>query len=304
MATYSIKSVPQNIVNSLDEFGVLLGLSRLPGEKNSEYRTRLWDVYIHRGGAHEIGLINGITRELGLLPFETIKLTSINQTTNRPRVIVKDTLIDLYSNWSSIDETLDENILELSIDIYTKTKESYTLAGLVDYINSNSLVFSAELIEGTNGELLSATIFNQDSCVTYDYELLYPQRRNKIQNEKLVPGSVQFSPDGMYVFSTHVDTEADVLSEGDYYIDYMNGVIVSFSVPGINTTCRYMYDNLPLTLLASPVVLHQFGSDNYQDHIFVQVEQEDGSTENSLPTSDGVSMINELLNVVPILWGP
>lgn len=304
MAIYSIKSIPQNIVNSLDEFGVLLSLPRLPGEKNSEYRTRLWDVYVHRGGAHEIGLVNGLTRELGLLPFKAIKLTVINQTTNHPRIIVKDTLIDLYSNWSSVDETLDENVLELSIDIYTKTEESYTLAGLVDYINTNSSTFEAELVEETNGELLSATIFNQDSCITYDYELLYPQRRNKIQNKKLIPGSVQFSSEGMYVFSTHVETEVEVLSEGDYYIDYTNGVIVSFSVPNINTTCRYMYDNLPLTLYASPVILHQFGSRNYQDHIFVQVEQEDGSTENSLPTSDGVSMINELLNVVPILWGP
>jgi len=65
---YLIVSTPEvyNVWNCFDEFGLLLGLQRIPGEKNREYRARLLDVYINPANSTYDGLLNGISRELGL----------------------------------------------------------------------------------------------------------------------------------------------------------------------------------------------------------------------------------------------
>lgn len=55
-----------HIWNCFDEFGMLLGIYRLPGERNEAFKNRIIDVFKNPGGAHEQGIIYGISRELGL----------------------------------------------------------------------------------------------------------------------------------------------------------------------------------------------------------------------------------------------
>lgn len=55
-----------NIWNCFDEFGLLLGLPRIPGEKNKEYRARLLSVYQNPANSTYTGLKYGISRELGI----------------------------------------------------------------------------------------------------------------------------------------------------------------------------------------------------------------------------------------------
>lgn len=59
-----------HIWNIFDEFGMLLGIQRLPGERNKALKDRILDVFVNPGGAHKQGLINGISRELGLTKEE------------------------------------------------------------------------------------------------------------------------------------------------------------------------------------------------------------------------------------------
>lgn len=55
-----------HIWNPFDEFGLLLGLHRLYGERNESFKKRILDVFQNPGGANKQGLINGMSRELGL----------------------------------------------------------------------------------------------------------------------------------------------------------------------------------------------------------------------------------------------
>ena len=57
---------PYNVWNAFDEQGLLLSLQRNPGEKNIPYKNRLLDVYANPGNSTYTGLVNGISRELGL----------------------------------------------------------------------------------------------------------------------------------------------------------------------------------------------------------------------------------------------
>jgi hypothetical protein len=64
-----------------------------------------------------------------------------------------------------------------------------------------------------------------------------------------------------------------------------------------------MYDAMPITLKASPVILHEFGSEQFRNLIFDQVEQPDGTYTDGLPLHDAVDMVQELISAVPFLWG-
>jgi len=63
-----VYSTPQarSAFNVLDRWGQILDTPRLPNETNPEYRTRLLDVFRHRGGPEYDGLVNAIGRDLGL----------------------------------------------------------------------------------------------------------------------------------------------------------------------------------------------------------------------------------------------
>lgn len=55
-----------HVWNFFDEFGLLLGLSRLPKENNINYKKRLLDVFQRPANSTKQGLLNAVVRELGL----------------------------------------------------------------------------------------------------------------------------------------------------------------------------------------------------------------------------------------------
>lgn len=72
-----------HVWNAFDEFGLLLGLQRLPYEQNEVYKERLLDVFRKPGSVTREGVQNGLSRELGLateeiqiVPFSTTAFNS------------------------------------------------------------------------------------------------------------------------------------------------------------------------------------------------------------------------------------
>lgn len=55
-----------HVWNAFDEFGLLLGLKRLAGERNEAFKNRILNVFKKPGNSTKQGLRNGIARELGL----------------------------------------------------------------------------------------------------------------------------------------------------------------------------------------------------------------------------------------------
>ena len=55
-----------HIWNAFDEFGLLLGVERLFGERNAAFKERILDVFRKPGNSTKQGLLNAISRELGL----------------------------------------------------------------------------------------------------------------------------------------------------------------------------------------------------------------------------------------------
>lgn len=61
-----------------DEIGLLLGCPRLQGERNMEYRERLYDVFKNPGNSTRNGLGNYISRSLGI-PKESVRIEELNE---------------------------------------------------------------------------------------------------------------------------------------------------------------------------------------------------------------------------------
>ena len=59
-----------HVWNAFDEFALLLGLHRLPGERNLQLKNRILDVFENPGGVTTAGIRNGLSRDLGLLREE------------------------------------------------------------------------------------------------------------------------------------------------------------------------------------------------------------------------------------------
>ena len=59
--------VLHHVWNFFDEFGLLLNVPRLYGERNAEYKERILDVFRRPSSSTYRGLMNGIARELGLV---------------------------------------------------------------------------------------------------------------------------------------------------------------------------------------------------------------------------------------------
>ncbi len=64
---YQVTPLDYHIWNQFDEFGLLLGVTRLHLEKNENYKERILDVFRYPSGTHDEGLTNGIARDLNMI---------------------------------------------------------------------------------------------------------------------------------------------------------------------------------------------------------------------------------------------
>lgn len=78
-----------HIWNPFDEFGMLLGIYRLHGERNAQFKERILDVFRKPANATKTGLMNGISRELGL-NSEDIKINEFADKAFRGSMINDD----------------------------------------------------------------------------------------------------------------------------------------------------------------------------------------------------------------------
>lgn len=288
---------PVNRTNQFDELGNLISLSRFIGESNSDYKRRLSDTFVHIANSSYRGLIHGITRELGLTLFDAI---TINPRVNSsggflapdPKVIFDGVYLLLYSDYYN-------DRLDWAIDRYQPGGNYEHLNRLVDRINATTL-FEASIEPGISPFTRSATILNQSSRILASSEVISISDRLALGNQHVVEGTLIFSD--LETYRSEVASVNDIVSSGQYYVDYRWGIITSFSAPEEGTRVRYEYTKYPFKALASPVILNDINNDNFRIKLFEQVLQDNGEYVNGLPVELGVDIVNELLSCYPSYW--
>lgn len=298
--TKAIKGIGiRTVWNQFDEHGLVVGLSRNKGESNWSYKRRLLDIFIHRANSTYRGLVNGITRELGLSLFRPIFINPKRSVYNDsfiasdPYIRFDGAHLYLYSDYAN-----DE--IEHKIDRFEPGGNYEYLVDLVSFINSTTY-FEAGLYAGGYEYTRSMTIINQSNRITIE-EPVQNSSKFKLDHNYIVKNSVRFEND--YDTFKRERTHSYMVSKaGDYHIDYTKGIITVYTVPAIGITIVYDYSDYSFRPWASPVILYDINDQDVKAKMFDQILLEDGTYANGVPTELGVDILNEILSVVPMYWG-
>ena len=297
MPTISLTQEPHNVFNELDHHGVLLGLIRLEKEKNPEYKQRLMDVMVNRASSTYIGLINGITRELGLKISRTINIQTLvdadeNPLLPEPAIIFQDSQMIIYEDFCTGD-------VLLQVDRSDPTLNNFTIGNIITTIN-NTGYFIATIQDDISTDQRSMTIFNQGTIsIVPSEDISNGGLRVRLNNNNLIEGTVSVSSPNLVVQKNSPNN----LHDGEFFVDLKSGTVISAQVPAPGSIIRYKYRDNNFMALSSPVIIHNIQSNDFRRRMFQQVLDELGVEQNGLPNNFGADIINELLSVFPSLWG-
>ena len=300
MTAVTLTPTAHQVFNALDEHGVTLNLPRLKGESNAVYRQRLFDVGIRRANATYRGLVNAITRELGLSQYKAITVEALtdsdgNYLLTSPAVEFDGPYCYLIADSDPANYTLLQ-----TIDCMDRAEDEWYLGGLISTINSTGY-FTASLASGVDQWTRSSCIFNQSSLGTVSAEVLdSSSSKVKLANEDLVAGTIAVRSQNL---RRRVTSTSLLSSAGDYYIDLSAGILHAVEAPSIGSTIRYLYRENPNTFWASPVILHDLQSANFLDKIFDQVLDAAGALQDGTPSVLGTYVLNQLYAKTPVFWG-
>jgi hypothetical protein len=294
MANYTLTPEVHYIFNEFDSQGLLLGTPRIENEPNTVYKQRLLDVFVNRASSTYQGIINGVTRELGLSIVDTLSVDiTITGANTLPAIIFEETKCTLYSDYSTL------TVLE-TFDRFDLDSPYWTLSGLAAGINSVT-GFVATIDPDVSVNQRAMTIFNQSSIKQVTNEsLLGKGQRIKLEYSNLIEGTVSVVSPSL---ANIVTTEGAVQESGDYFVDHENGLIVAGSIPANGSFVRYQAMETEMTFKSSPIILHSLQSADFQTKMFEQETDGDGNTVNGHPTALGADLINELLSVYPTAYG-
>jgi hypothetical protein len=297
MARVEATPVPHAVFNEFDRHGILLGLPRIAQERNPAYRQRLFDVNVRRASSTYLGLINGITRELGLEIEDTMNVITLLDSNGdpllpNPAVVFEDTKCILYRDFGTKD-------ILTTIDRYDFSGIAYTLDNLVAAINGSGF-FGASLTGQVVGNKRSMTLFNQSTVgdVTSE-DISGSGSRIVLDNINLIANTVTVRSPNL---TRLVTNEIDIVRSGDYTVNFKEGLLIARGAPAPGSFIKYKFRNDNFVAQSSPVILHNLQSDDFKTKMFQQVCT-DGVDCNGLPNVLGASLINELMSVFPANWG-
>lgn len=298
MSKVNLVPQPHSVFNEFDRHGLLLGLERLTRERNSDYKARLVDVFVNRANSSYRGLINGITRELGLSLSDVMTIKPVvdaegNPLATMPAVVFEETKVYLYSDFQA-------KTLITTLDRFDTSSDSYTIAGFIEDLEGTGY-FEAILEPNADTTKRSMTIFNQSSIKEVSIEDVSGK------GSKIILEGRNIVPDTFIIRSSNLTQRRtallDLRRSGDYYVDLATGTLFTVSNPAPGSFVSYIYRDDEFLVQSSPVIIHDLQSEDFKTKMFETVCDDAGEDCNGLPTVLGAEIINELLSVHPTSWG-
>ena len=292
------------IGNSADHFGGLLSLPRLSGETNTEYIARIRDVMSNPANSTYKGLLNGITRDLGLEREPAIRVTAKASPAggaDKIRFYIDEKEAIIYTEWVPI--TLQESGIVPTVEIQTEL-DDMTIGKLVDWINTSGN-YEAEAIGDTSKAASHLAI--GDSRFLYK-DQIPGQEIMTLRYENIIPDSLAFPP--QEELSIELEEGSALTMKGQYYVDYSAGRIFAHTPPPEDVEFTYTVNSKDFLLTWFPVKITSFTSEGGQNLFFNQVEREFYTSEitryvNGLPTNEAYGIMRKILTAgkFPQFWG-
>lgn len=304
--------------NTYDYLGQLVGLPRLPNEKNPSYRDRILDVKVNPAGPTYNGLVNGIYRELGLSKFDAFSVSpvyaSATETVARsPVVEIKATKVVLYEAWWGTEDY----VIDREIDFYNRSDPGYFLGDLVSLINE-SPYFSALLVHSDSFMPSQFLLRDRTTKLVLD-EVIPAGLRYRLKNSDLIDSTLRIRDSfSTYEISSHRDISSsnasnvltfmfsvteNLTERGQFTLDRYNGILEFTSLPTGVGTAQYMYFDWPWTFKASDVAVFGLGEEDFWENMFEKKLDRFGEEYLGLPTVEGTDYLQELFRSAKVFWG-
>lgn len=284
----------KKIPNTFDFFGDIVKMSRLDGESNADYKQRIMDFFANPGSSTYFGIINNITRDLGLSKLKPVVIDvardeSGNIIAENPAIEIKSNKVVLYKNW----KLHGNSEVDKEIRFYNEDDAGYYLNDLVNEIDASSY-FSADLdITISRRKTRSTNIVRGKSFVYIHKDLVPSANRFDLPVSPVIDDSMIFSEEN--VFQTEVPGTPSAV--GEYNVDYENGVVYSFSKPSGEGTISYIASVFPFDIYVSEVELFTLQDDDFVDEIY---HLEDG--QRKLLKPEGAEIVHEIYKT-EVFWG-
>lgn len=304
--------------NDLDAHGALLDLKRLPGEDGVSYWKRLSSVIPLRGGANQIGMVHGITRELGLEEKTALvivpSMVGGKTVAPSPFVEITATQLILYSFYIGVDNPA--NVIDRAIDIFGHGS-GYLLEDVVSQIQP-SPYFTVAYGPSVSGLERSRGMIPSSSSQTITKELLPSGTYLRLKNRDIIPGTITFSESTVFVkevsptiatglsgtgITFAFSVTSPVLNDGEYYIDYLRGVITLATSTSGYGNCRYICRKFPFRVRWSPISVYSLRDPIYREKVFESESMPNGSTQLGLVSPEGKEIYDRVFSKAPSLWG-
>ena len=293
------KPTRQNIVNSFDYNSSVVGVERLSSEGNVELRNKAFDASVHPAGPTYDGIINSLTRAFGFIRKRVLKIelklaSNGSIIATAPRIDFLADRVVLYQNW---DPNSDNNIIDKEIDIYSSNDAGYYLSDLIIEINSSEC-YTCSLVDSIRPNTHSSSLVRGTSHNFISVDNIYMDYRTNLSNKNIIKNTLIF--DDKNTFSTEVLTIPS--AEGEFYVDYINGIITTYSIPKIETKCSYHYNVFPFFVDYSPIQVFSMNDDNFRNQLYNKEVLDSGELTNGLLNKEGQMILEEIYKS-NVFWG-
>lgn len=281
----------------LDEVGVKFGVYRSKKETIEEYENRIYERISQLPEPTKKYLFEHIGND-ALLKKEVVFKVYPKKALDdygffqilppSPMVLVNGAWLKVWSDSNS------EPILSLNIwdkdgayflkDIYEE------LSKLEDFEVSTTYEDDSWMYKKSSN-LISAT-----SELTKEVSLL-PIRVNRLGATNLK--KVIFGNSSL--FANEVSAHEDILKDGDYYINYYEGIVHSFLPAG--GRCMVFYNTNPIEISWHPIGVMDVNDEAIDDIFKDHAVGTEGQLERLILNSQGANIINKILSVHPLQWG-
>lgn len=283
MSTYTSKKIL--LPSGLDEIALERSLIRLPEEILESFKDRL--LLEHRDPVdNSFGTFKkSPCRQVGELEVALIKITVTDNSLDKPRLVITSSKFYWY------DDSDEEPTLELNIQ---SRDGAYFFGDIVTALNALGTV-SVEILDGDYEYKFSRQLRVEDTDIT-DISFLRENYVNNLGNTLVK--DLRFS--NTNIFKTEKSLVADLVEEGDFYVDYENGVVFSFDLQA--GYISYTHANFPLVVWWQPVRVFELNDPDISFLIKDDLITDDGPVP-LLLNAIGTKYLNELSEVYPLEWG-
>ena len=293
MGTYTSRAQP--LPNGLDEIGLDLSLPRLEDEALATYRKRILLETRLPGGATQDEFAVSASRQVGLFDEPLIEIDLVLDANGDPvgadpHFEVTSTRVRAYHDYSLGDAGLDFTLV-------IERAQNWFVDDLVTALTA-SAYFSVNIENADYQYKLLRDLQFGSSLKTVDRRLL----RKSYENALGFRYVRSFLPQSVAAFINEKATQALVVADGDYFVDYTNGVVFTYTLQSGGAMLTHR--DFPYLLREAGVRVVPVNDADliYRTHELVYSDVGVLDESNHLGSFGGW-LTNQIYDVAPMGWG-